>query len=112
MQESLAKERAAERERIAQELLEKMSQKSSTSMPSSLNTGKRMQTVIAKTAEKDIQEYSFGIHSLPSDNMNSIMHNEFHKDWLHKRVAAEEYLVQRRAEFEARQKIKPDTRSN
>lgn len=62
-------------------------------MPSSMNTGKRMQTVIAKTAEKDIQEYSFGIHSLPSDNMNSIMHNDFHKDWLHKRTAAEEYLM-------------------
>ena len=113
MQESLAQERAAERERIAQDLLEKMSVKSGVSKAaSSVPTGKMMAASIAKKTEQEIREYSFGIHSLPSDNMNSIMHNDFHKEFLTRRTQAEEYLFQRRADFEAKAKLKPDTRSN
>ena len=93
VQDNLAAERKAERDRIALEIIEKMSQAGSD-------------RVKAKTQQP------FGIVSLPTDNMHSIMQNEFNKEYIRMKISYDDTLEQQKMNKITKSKIRRDTNSN
>ena len=84
VQEGLARQRAEERERIAQEMLESMSRARSEHAPSevALRAGRMNRQKILARAVQEGGASPFGIASLASDDMNLIMNNNFEQQYL------------------------------
>lgn len=97
VQDNLAYERKLERDRIALELIEKMSQAGSEQFQKELK---------AKTQQP------FGILSLPTDNMNSIMSHQFNKDYIRMKISHDDSLEQVKVNKLVASKIRRDTNSN
>ena len=97
----MAAERKKERDRIAQELIETMSQKLGSGTSSSYRYG---------TSGGGTKAH--GISQLPSDDINELMHNTYNKVYLQSKQQRDNYLTQMRKEHYQKQKEIRDTHSN
>ena len=65
-----------------------------------------------ETGKNAIREHSFGLASLPSDNINSLMHNDFQRKFLNGKMARDEALIDSKHAMSNRFKTRYDTIAN
>ena len=53
-----------------------------------------MKESIVAAAKQQSANHAFGVLSLPSDNMNAIMHNDFNKQFLKHKTTHDEMIAQ------------------
>lgn len=75
------------------ELVEVMSQKANSERVG-YATGKKMKESIVAAAKQQLASHAFGVLSLPSDNMNAIMHNDFNKQFLKHKTTHDDMIAQ------------------